>query len=165
MTTLGRPSADYAGDHGEPDPTLRTFLARSHEGRDDYLRAVAALCGARLLLPIVARGDDGPERHAEMVALTLTTADGRVGLPVFTGLDALSAWRSEARPVPCRLDEVAASALDQGAGAILIDLAGPAVLVIETDLIGELARRRRLVHLDDGGWGWLFAAPDSPASG
>ena len=41
-------------------------------------------------------------------------ADGRTALPAFTGLDALTAWKADARPVPCRLDELAASAVEQG---------------------------------------------------
>ena len=58
-------------------------------------------------------GDDGgagpdPDRHAEMRAVQLAAPDGSTGLPAFTGLDALLRWRPDARPVPCRLDELAA---------------------------------------------------------
>ncbi|HRA07292.1 MAG TPA: SseB family protein [Propionicimonas sp.] len=183
MSGLVRPSAAYAGDRGEADASVRVLLAAATRGQDDYLHAIAALCTTRFLLPIVVVADadrdrlagvdriepEHPERetpaehHAEMVAVTLTAPDGRTGLPVFTGLDALAAWRPDARPVPCRLDEVAGNALDLGADAVLVDLAGPHPLVIEGDLIAQLAQSRRLVRLDDGGWGWLFAA-DSPAS-
>lgn len=173
MSTLGRPSAAYAGDRGDPDPSVRTLLAAatSHEG---YLRAVAALCTARFLLPVMATGEDGgegpdPARHAELRAAQLAAPDGSVALPAFTGLDALTAWRPDARPVPCRLDELAASAVGEGAVALLVDPAGPSPLTIEGDLLAELARGRRLVELPDGGWGWLYDAssgtdsfPDGP---
>lgn len=170
MSRLAQPSAAYAGDRGDPDPEVRSLLASANRSKDDYLRAVAALCTARFLLPIVAVGDDGasgpdPERHAEMRAALLTTADGSTGLPVFTGLDALTSWRPDARPVPCRLDEVAATAVEAGAVAVLIDLAGPVPLVIEAGLVGELAKARRLIELDGGGWGWLFVEPDSSRPG
>jgi hypothetical protein len=166
VNSLGRPSADYAGDRGEPDPALRALLGAAEVSREDYLRAVAALCTARFLLPIVAVGDDGgegpdPDRHAEMQAVLLTTPDGRTGLPVFTGLDALQGWQPKARPVPCRLDEVAATAVESGAVAVLVDLAGPAPLVIEAGLLTVLAEGRRLVELEGGEWGWLYARPDS----
>jgi hypothetical protein len=161
MASLAQPSAAYVGDRGEPDPALRALLTRAgdHEG---YLRAIAALCGSRLLLAVVAFGDDGgerpdPERQAELRAAMLRTQDGRTALPAFTGLDALVAWRADARPVPCRLDEVATSAVEAGCVAVLIDLAGPASVVIEGDLLAELAQGRRLVELDGGGWAWLFA--------
>ena len=170
MSTLGQPSAAYAGDRGEPDAGLRKLLASAGNSSDDYLRAVAGLCTARFLLPIVAVGDDSadgpdPERHAEMRAPLLTTADGSTGLPVFTGLDALTAWKPDARPVPCRLDEVASTAIEAGAVAVLVDLAGPSPLIIEDGLVAELAAARRLVELDGGGWGWLFSPPDSSADG
>ena len=187
MTGLRQPSAEYTGDRGEPDPTVRASLASAQQSLDHYLHAVAELCTSRVLLPIVPVPDpDGsrlagvgriepehPERedpaevHAELVAVTLTAPDGRIGLPVFTGADAFAAWQPDARPLPCRLDEAAANALDQGATALLIDIAGPHALVIEGELLAELAQSRRLVRLDDGGWGWLFAAAedaDSPAS-
>jgi hypothetical protein len=167
---LAQPSAAYAGDRGEPDPEVRALLAVAGGSRDEYLRAVAGLCTARFLLPIVAVGDDGgdgpdPERHAEMRAVLLTTGDGTTGLPVFTGLDALTAWKPDARPVPCRLDEVAATAVEVGAVAVLVDVAGPSPLVIEDGLVAELADARRLVELDGGGWGWLFSPPDSSPGG
>ena len=170
MSRLSQPNAAYAGDRGEPDPEVRALLAVAGRSRDDYLRAVAALCTARFLLPIVAIGDDGgdgpdPERHAEMRAVLLTTGDGSTGLPVFTGLDALTAWKPDARPVPCRLDEIAATALEAGAVAVLVDLAGPSPVVIEDGLVAELAGARRLVELDGGGWGWLFSPPDSSPGG
>ncbi|MGC3993678.1 MAG: SseB family protein [Propionicimonas sp.] len=171
MASLGRPNAAYAGDRGDADPQLRAMLAAAvdHEG---YLRAVAALCTARFLLPVMALGDDGgdapdPDRHAELGAAVLRLPDGRSAIPAFTGLDALGSWRPGARPVPCRLDELASSALEQGAVAVLVDLAGPHPLVIEGDLLAELGRGRRLVELPDGGWGWLFAEPgdDSAPAG
>ena len=166
MTRLAQPNAAYAGDRGEPDPEVRALLAVAGRGRDAYLRAVAALCTARFLLPIVAVGDGGgdapdPDRHAELRAVLLSTADGSTGMPVFTGLDALTAWQPGARPLPCRLDEVAATAGQAGAVALLVDVAGPSPLVIEEGLVAELANARRLVELDGGGWGWMFSPPDS----
>ncbi|MCB0911339.1 MAG: SseB family protein [Propionibacteriaceae bacterium] len=161
MATLGTSNAAWAGDRGEPDPQVRALLAAAsdHEG---YLTAVAALCTARFLLPVVALGDDGgdgpdPDRHAELQAVMLERADGRRALPAFTGVDTLAGWRPDARPVPCRLDELAAAAVEQDAEAVLVDLAGPHPLVVEGDLLAELARGRRLVRLDDGGWAWLFS--------
>ncbi len=161
MSTLGTASADYAGDRGDPDPALRAVLATAG-GQAGYLRAVAELCTARFLLPVVALGDDGgdgpvPDRHAELRAVQLRAADGTLAMPAFTGLDALSAWRADARPVPCRLDEVAAAAVEAGAVAVLVDLAGPSPLVIEGELLAQLASGRRLVELPDGSWGWLYA--------
>jgi hypothetical protein len=152
MRQLGSPNEAFAGDRGEADPVVRRALAAAGGGTDPYLGAVAALGGARLLLPIA------PDADGDLSAVRTTSADGRTGLLVFTGQDALRAWQPAARPVPCTLDDVAATAVETGADAIVVDLAGPATLVIEAGLIAELAQGRRLVRLDDGGFGWLSVA-------
>lgn len=159
MGTLGQVNAAWAGDRGEPDAGVRAALALSGTGQDAYLAAVAALCGARLLMPVVAAGDEAgggpdPDRHAEMSAVLMRSASGRNGALAFTGADALHAFDPQARPVPCTLDEVATTALDAGAEAIVVDQAGPNLLVIEGDLLMQLAAGNRLVPLHDG-WGWL----------
>jgi hypothetical protein len=157
MRRLGSPNQAFAGDHGDPDPQVREALAAATADPAGYPRAVAALGGARLLLPIA------PDPDGDLSAVQVAAADGGIGLLAFTGLDSLLAWNPAARPVPCTLDEVAATAVETAARAVVIDLAGPSPLVIETDLIAELARGRRLVELSDGGFGWLYRAPDVPA--
>lgn len=163
MKTLGEVNAAWAGDRGEPDAEVRAALAASGAGDPEaYLSAVAALCGARLLLPVVASGDESgdgpdPDRHAEMSAVLMTSASGASGVLAFTGLDALRAFDPMARPVPCTLDDVAATAVETGAEAIVIDVAGPHLLTIEGELIRPLATGNRLMKLSDG-WGWLSVA-------
>lgn len=167
MRTLGQPNAAFAGDHGHPDPALRAVLATAYAGGTSYHRALAALCTARLLLPIVAAGDEGgdgpdPDRHAEMAAVLVRSDAGATAVPVFTGIDSLTAWKPDARPVPCTLDDVAATAIETQSAAILIDLPGPHPLVIESGVIDELAQGRRLVELPDGGFGWLYLDREQP---
>lgn len=159
VKTLGQPNAAWAGDRGLADAQVRATLASAATSGapDDYLVAVAALCGARLLLPVVADGDEtgnDPDRHAEVAAVLMTSASGASGALAFTGLDALQAFDPRARPVPCTLDEVAATAQQAGAAAIVIDVAGPHLFVIEGELIDHLASGRRLVRVEQG-WGWL----------
>ena len=160
--TLGQPNAAFIGDRGEADPDVRALIAdAASDLPSSYLRAVAALCGTRLLLPVVASGDDSmdgpdPDRHAELAAVSIAAADGRKALLAFTGIDALVAWEPRARPVPATLDDVAATVLETGDDALLVDPAGPVPFVIGDDLIAQLAQGRRLVELDDGGFGWAF---------
>lgn len=171
MRNLADPGARFADDHGDADPFVRERLARA-EGLEGYLRAIAALGGARLLLPIVATGDEHtevtgrllssevpqPERHAEMAAVTLVDPELGTLLVAFTGLDALQAWNPQARPVPCTLDDLAATVGESGASQLLIDPAGPHPLVVGDDLVAELAQGRRLVELEGGGFGWAMPA-------
>lgn len=169
---LLQPSARWAGDRGQADPAVRGLLAEAeqpgagaHEGAEHhdpvpYLCAVAALCGARLLLPIVAEGDDSatapdPDREASMSIPMLRNAAGQQAVLGFTGMDSLQAWQPGARPVPTTLDDVARTAVQAGAQAVVIDVAGPHPLVLEQALLDALGDGMRLVRLDDGGFGWI----------
>lgn len=168
--TLAQPNARWLGDVGRADPIVRSALARA--AADDpnpqigYLRAVAALGQARLLMPIVAQGDASsdspdPDRHAEMAAVSVRNSAGEQALLAFTGIDSLTAWQSDARPVPGDLGEVAATVSEAGCDLLLIDAAGPASFLVGADLVGELALGRRLVELDDGGFGWMYLQDDA----
>lgn len=171
MKHLSQPNAAWLDDDGRPDPFVRERLAGADD-RTGYLRAIAALGGARLLLPIVATGDeppagervDGPDpdRHAEMAAVTLVHPELGRALIAFSGLDSLQAWgqqagQPQARPVPCTLDDLAATVTEAGADVLVIDPAGPHSITLEDDLVAELAGGRRLVELEDGTFGWAFA--------
>ena len=75
----------------------------------------------------------------------------------FTGLDALHAWRADARPVPVTVDRAAQTAQNEDLAAVLIDVAGPHALVIEGEVLQELAAGHRLVELSDGDFGLVTA--------
>lgn len=159
----------FPGDDGHASQSLRTQLALAADGSaETYLRAVAALGEARLLVPVVAgvtevghsSGGLRVEKEADMSVVSWQAGDGRRCAVGFTGLDSLAAWHPEARPVPATVDVLAKAALDDHAVALIIDVAGPASLVLEGELLNALARGQRLVALSDGGFGWLSASSD-----
>lgn len=159
----------FPGDDGQASAEVRARLAAAQPGADAaaYLRAVAALCGARVLVPVVATAtslatsDDGlaSDKEAEMSVVSLTGPDGGRALLAFTGLDAMQAWDARARPVPATLDVTAQAARADGAAAVLVDVAGPYPLVVEGDVLTALADGRRVVELADGSFGWASLAP------
>lgn len=163
---LGGYSERYASDDGAADDGVRQALATADRSSDgtDYLAAIVALCGSRLLVPLMAAGDEtmtpDPLRQAEMAAVLLRHPERGTAMLAFTGVDALQAWNGRARPVPATLDVVAQTAQQSDAATVLIDFAGPHPLVIEGEVLANLARSRRLVRLDDG-FGWL-ATGDEP---
>ncbi|MDO5498462.1 MAG: hypothetical protein Q4F67_02135 [Propionibacteriaceae bacterium] len=153
--SLGGYSEDFADDDGSPDPQVRSAMTAA-EGSPEaavYLEAVVQLCLSRLLVPLLASGDEtthhDPERQAEMSAVFL---------------DSLTAWNALARPVPATLDVVADAATQSAAGTVLIDIAGPHPLIIEGGVLENLALSRRLVRLPDQSFGWLAPAAQDPDS-
>ncbi len=164
---LAQPSTRFLGDDGSPDPLVRGALAAVTD-QVSYSRAVVALCASRLLMPIVASGDEtgehDPERRAEMAAVTLSD-QGTSYLLAFTGVDAMRAWKADARPVLCHLDELAASVAPAGATELLLDMAGPTSFVLAGELLAAIAEGNRLVEFEDGGFAWVRNAPEDLASG
>lgn len=146
------------------------MLAQAAQGVDpaNYLRAVAALCTARLLVPVVATatrlgetvGGLMSDKEAEMSVVLLQAADGRRAILAFSGLDALQAWNPRARPVPVTLDLAAQTARSEDVATLLIDVAGPHPLVVDGEVLDELALGHRLVETAAGEFGWAVPAAE-----
>lgn len=167
----------FPGDDGLARPETRRALAAAVAVPDPsgYLRAVAALCEDRLLVPVVAtatRTGTGTgaaglvsDKEAEMSVVMLQAADGRRALLVFTGLDALQAWQADARPVPVTLDRAAQTAGAEDVRALLVDFAGPHPLVIDGEVLQALAAGHRLVETEPDQFGWVVPVPASAPEG
>lgn len=159
------PDPGFAGDDGSADPTLRAALA-DYDADPDRLHhaTLAQLQDSRLLVPVVAvLGEVEYDEHglahdktSDMATVLITGQDGRQALLSFTGTDALTAWNPEARPVAVTVRDAARSALHDGAAALLVDVAGPVLFVVEGEELQALADGRRLVEVGSQ-WGWIEA--------
>ena len=117
-----------------------------------------ALQRSRLLVPVVAvlgevEVDEAGLAHdktSDMATALLTGRDGRQALLAFTSLQTLAAWRPDARPVPVAAPLAARSALQEGAQALVVDLAGPTTYAVESELLDRLARGWLLTRTADG---------------
>jgi hypothetical protein len=119
----------------------------------DEARVLAVLGDVRVFVPVVALLGDSPagtDKEADMAAVLMTGADGRTALLAFSSVAAMTAWNADARPVPVWGREAARAALDEGASAMLLDLANASFTVIETSDVGHLAAGHRLVSTDAG---------------
>ena len=160
----------YVDDDGSADPALAAALRAYDEGSAVYPAVLAQLAGSRLLVPVVAMlgeveiGADGLARDktSDMAAVLLTGDDGRLALLAFSDLTALAAWNPEARPVPVPAHLAAATAVQEGADALVVDVAGPHTFVVGDEDLERIATGWRPVHLPDDGWAWLGVAPDAP---
>lgn len=126
----------YRDDDGSPDPAVRAVLATG-----DGNAIALALAGSRLLVAVVARVDslapDGGDKDSHMALVSLVNERGERGLLAFTGIDALRAWNPDARPVPAGAADIARAALDDGAAAVVVDVAGPHQVVVSREVLTE----------------------------
>ena len=87
-----------------------------------YLRAVAFLCGVRLLVPVVATakglaGTEGrslPTKRRKWRSSCCEAQTVAQALLAFTGLDSLQIWQERARPVAVTLDVVGKDCVGRG---------------------------------------------------
>ncbi len=162
----------FPDDDGEADETLRAALAAAAADVPGAgPQALSLLQDARLLVPVVAvLGEVETDEHglardksSDMAAVLLTGADGRRALLAFTGTDSLTAWDPGARPVPVASRLAAQAAVQEGAAAVVVDLAGPATYVVSGQDLTALAAGWRLASVE-GSAVWITAGPSGRAA-
>ena len=157
----------YVDDDGAADRALVGSLLAYAHGAATYPDALAALARSRLLVPVVAllgevEHDDAGLAHdksSDMATVLLTAPDGRRALLAFSGTEAMRKWDPEARPVPVAAHLAAATAVQESAGALVVDVGSEHALTIDGDELRRLASGWRPVRLPDGGWAWLGDSP------
>ena len=145
------PDPGFAGDGGDPDPAVTEALA--FHARDGTAAPVlAALSRSRVLVPVMALaaevehdgGGLAHDKRTDIAAVLMQGRDGRTALLAFTSLAALRAWDPAARLVPVSCQDAARSAVQEGASALLVDVAGPVMYVVETPDLEQLAAAKVL---------------------
>jgi hypothetical protein len=154
VTVAGRelpPTSRFAGDDGTADPRAAAVLAEHAAGRADVADVVAALAGVRVLAPVLAELEasetvvhEGHEHTVDKEAsagiVALQAPDGRTALPVFTSVDAMRAWRPDARPVPTDVPRAALSAVSEGWELVVVDPGGPVTVLVPRPAVWALAQ-------------------------
>jgi hypothetical protein len=130
------PDSAFAGDDGSVAPEVAGALAAYEDGAGTYAETLAVVQKSRLLVPVVAIAGD---EASEMATVLMTGRDGRTALLAFTGIESLRSWDPQARPVPVAAALAARSAGQEGADAVVIDVAGPTRFVIEGDDLAAVA--------------------------
>ena len=160
------PDPGFADDTGAGDPALRDVLAAHDDGVAPSGAVLEVLQDARLLVPVVAvlgeveHDEQGlaHDKSSDMAAVLVRAADGSTGLLAFTSLETMARWDPQARPVPVPAATAATAAIQDGAEALLVDLAGPASYVVDGADLTRLAAGWRLVAMGEGaaaGHGWI----------
>ena len=158
------PDPGFAGDDGQAPPEVTAALT-AYDADPDALHdeTLAVLQHTRLLVPVVAilgeveHDEQGlaHDKTSDMATVLMTGRDGRTALLAFTSTDALHRWNPEARPVPVPVSQAAAAAVQDDAAAILVDVAGPVLFVVETDDLHALAQGQVLARVGDR-FGWVL---------
>jgi len=154
--------SSFPGDTGEQSAAVGAALAAYAADVGAYPQALAAVQASRLLVPVVALLGEveyderglAHDKSSDMAAVLLQGKDGRMALLAFTGAAQLAAWDPEARPVPVPAQVAAQSAIQDGAAALVVDIAGPVALVVEGDDLLGLASGWTLAQVD-GRSAWL----------
>ena len=140
--TSGQP-----GDTGKADPKVTEALASWQHGTGSEHDALRALAATRFLVPVVALltvqdEQTKAEKESEMALPTLIGNDGRAAIMAFTGVEPMTRWRPDARPVVTPAARVWHAAVAEGQ-AVVIDVAGPSPFVIEGARLASLAQGER----------------------
>lgn len=135
------PTPPFADDDGSVSSELTAALAQLAAGEVGGEVVLAALAAARLLVPVVAVLDEaevGPdgmrrEKQSSMATVLVESPTGGRALLAFSGTQALTRWRADARPVPLVAPLAARAAVDEGADTLLVDVAGPTPFAVTGD--------------------------------
>ncbi|MFF2652341.1 SseB family protein [Streptomyces sp. NPDC058045] len=169
MANKNIPDPGFSDDDGSADPRLAAALQAWSELAEDSgakaraaveTQVLAALAGARLLVPVVAvlgeleepvpasaAGERGGaralprEKTSDMAVPTLRAGD-RLALPAFTSTDSLARWDPAARPVAVPLHQALQAAAHEGADTLVLDLAGPVPYQVTGAALRALAEGR-----------------------
>jgi hypothetical protein len=160
------PDPGFAGDTGAAVPAVTTALeAYARDPEAGYSRALAVLQTARLLVPVVAMAGEvelderglARDKTSDMASVLLRGKDGRLALLAFTGAESMRRWNPQARPVPVTAATAARAAVQDHAAAMVVDVAGPVVLVVREEDLRALAEGYTLADVA-GSLAWVKAS-------
>ena len=161
------PDPGFGGDSGDQSADVGEALAAYAADGSRYAEALAVLQSSRVLVPVVAVLDEvehdeqglAHDKSSDMATVLLTGRDGRTALLAFTGMAQLRAWDPEARPSPASAALAARSAIQDGADALLVDVAGPTPFVVEGEDLTGLAEGWTLARMGVR-TAWIRPAPE-----
>lgn len=161
------PDPGFAGDDGAAAPEVTAALAEyAGDPAGQHSATLALLQHTRLLVPVTAVAGEvehdeqglAYDKSSDMATVLMRGHDGRMALLAFSGTDALRRWDPAGRPVPVTVRDAARAARHDGADALLVDVAGPVLFVVEGEELAALADGLTLTSIG-GRFGWVRTDP------
>ncbi len=137
----------HAGDTGEAPADVAESLTAWRAGTGSFTDLVAAFATNRFLIPLVTHaGDDfdvdNPvmeDKVQELSVITVAGPSGEKVIPAFTSVAAMSAWNSEARPIPIEAQRVALAAASEQTDRIVVN-PGTDSIVLRRPVVWSIAQ-------------------------
>lgn len=138
----------FGDDDGTAPVRLREQLLAHAAGQASYAAVLGELLDARVMVPVLAVAGEvevderglAHDKTADMATVLVTGADGRQAYLAFTAMETLAAWQGDARPVPVTFRDAAKAAIQDGAAAVVVDIAGPVTYVVQGQDLEAAAR-------------------------
>jgi hypothetical protein len=148
----------FANDSGEASEPLLNAIRSFRSGQSDVQPVIAAFRGARLLIPLLADLGEGAEganglktdKSADLSIVKVSGPDGFDVLPVFSSVQAMASWNSEARPVPSDATRVALAAASENTTRVVLDPGSDSEFAFRRNLLEAIAKQEawQEVHKD-----------------
>ena len=146
----------FQGDTGEADSVLEAALALFTEARagtdpaareEAFTAVVHALHSARLLVPLMTEAgyfgvtDEGRvvEKSQELSIVHVEGPDGRAVAPLFSSVQAMGVWNTQARPVPVESARAALATVAEGVALMVLDPGSPHSLTLRRSALRAVA--------------------------
>lgn len=141
----------FSGDSGHADPHLAAVQEQWRLGTAPLTTVVQALAGKRVVIPVMAEVENlivhkdtalVADKDASTGVVCVSAPDGRIALPVFTSVPALTRWNSQARPIPVESERAALAAVSEEWPLLVLDPGDPQPAIIPRPAVWALAQGR-----------------------
>ncbi|WP_313811783.1 SseB family protein [Glutamicibacter sp.] len=145
----GNPLHKFDKDDGLADAQVVQALLDLRSGEGSESSVHKALADARVFVAVIAQlGEESMTEHgfaadkeADMALVKIKAPDGRMALPVFTTVERLQAWHSEARPVAVYAPRAALSAVSEECQLLVLDPGSDYTFVLRRPGVWNLAKQ------------------------
>lgn len=140
---------NFTNDDGSAPPQLIAAISDFRIGRTGSANVIDAFRVSRLLIPLMANLGEGGEgahglavdKSAELSIVTVEGPDGYNVLPVFSSVATMSAWHSDARPVPADGTRVALAAASENTTRVVLDPGSETEFAIRRPALEAIAKQ------------------------